>query len=1403
MPLELDAEEIASLEGTTQIAGSAVRKLLEHYNQDVNARVHLELGTKEALRHRLDDIKNSHTASGKKHLIIIQVNSIEKGFHPGDQGHYVGLVIDKPAKAGVGAEPYKIQYIDPMSHGINPAIKGLIIGKIGVVEIEEYKGGIQYARVAGGEVTGNNHDCGAMLVYLITRVAHNQALPSLPLGGDRTYNSKQIGGDLRSLFKNDNNKGTKTDLEARLFGVITDDDHHEEDAVPTSTSAFRWQVEVQFKRLKDALLAISKERIREISRFIGKEVARLNKDGGYIHGIHQTLIEMIKDKMEEHIKDNVINGEQHREYLVRMAEVEGERTEERERLKKEELSGLDGHDRAIMEAELNSEDSEAEDSSNTGADDEDEENDNSEGSSNEEESGEGDDGSSTHSSGSDSEDKTSDAKEDAQVQVVRHYSNDMKGRLEKYIDDEADVVVSDWDGKEGLKEWHEGNEEEVIEAAEYREWATRILDSFGDLEDVLNLLDTFFGDEEGYSWFIHDLIMSRLDFGTDLLNEIDFVEGGITREEVELVLAAADLFIDWEENQVSDPLFIVKTLSKAFSKFRNGKGGDVDKVLEDLQERLLYYDDKEVSPECKKVEDKFNDAFARNDYVEAQRIWSIYTAYRRHLHDNKVMDEEGGDAISYSGSAAAKNSLTIKKRLDAALDRAELYEMRLYPHPRLKKLVYKDVDGVAEFNLGTLMGELEAVGKSIEQNRPIEGGQKRKNIFVSAFTFVVSAKLESGVFKREFVTVKLDLGYAARLLSKNPTDGVMAVGEDLTAIAREDIIRGYKVFATEADGIGAADAVTTGSAVNINTNINHSERVLMQAFRKQVNIERIVQLLREEVIKKFGDGYSNNYVVDTIALVGYSTNTVCDNCSPTLIYLQNSREEGGSLNLLAKELNRHVEGKIKFTTRGYNAERGEQDFSQFRMQTFVSAQVNFASQAHDMTDHHCGTKQPKPPKKTYNPKAKLILPEDVFGLHMAVKLDGGSYTLGQPYIVEFSGVDHSADYFPTGQHFPGVCFTSGGDSWHAAIPKGVLVPNVGVVARVAIKYHNELLNSDEGTGLLNLAQRTVGAEAVDLLLELGKDVSIAEQILSAANEQGATRVLTTLMGFDGQDLLPIEVGNIVSAVPTFQQHSQQLKLITDHTSADFDYANIGMQTISVLGVTTMKIVETRAALTYVLTEIIPIFARNTKAIENTNFMYSECPWIGAYLLGGLAFSLSFPGIENVPLLSKVLAPVSSTASYISRHLYHTEIKQKLLGDDYANNCMVNVIADAAFGGIGSLPFAIMTGNPTPVVYGALQGGVIGGLACASSYNNNYASNVVANIATVSGLIYYMGAASFSIADFQEVILSVHKVASAISIAALAHKTMKSVADMVVNTFSLEDNNEIKVDVMGDNEQEVV
>ena len=194
MPLDLNAEEIESLDRNAQATGSTLKKLLMHYNEDLGGgKTHVEINSKKALEYQLRRI------GGGKSLLILNVNALNKDF-TGETNHYVGLVIEPTI-------PASVQYIDPLGENISPVIKDFINDTIvGGADISQYTSGLQYA-------TGER-DSRSMLVYLMTKAAHNQELPILPEAENKVKESKAIGRRLRRKYKSDNGKkiSDSTDL---------------------------------------------------------------------------------------------------------------------------------------------------------------------------------------------------------------------------------------------------------------------------------------------------------------------------------------------------------------------------------------------------------------------------------------------------------------------------------------------------------------------------------------------------------------------------------------------------------------------------------------------------------------------------------------------------------------------------------------------------------------------------------------------------------------------------------------------------------------------------------------------------------------------------------------------------------------------------------------------------------------------------------------------------------------------------------------------------------------------------------------------------------------------------------------------------------------------------------------
>ncbi len=194
MPLDLNAEEIESLDRNVQATDSTLKKLLMHYNDDLGGvKTHVEINSERALEYQLRRI------GGGKSLLILNVNALDKDF-TGETNHYVGLVIEPTI-------PASVQYVDPLGEKISPVIKDFINDTVvGGADITEYTKELQYAK---GE-----RDSRSMLVYLMTKAAHNQELPVLPDAEDKVKESKAIGRRLRRKYKSDNGKeiGASTDL---------------------------------------------------------------------------------------------------------------------------------------------------------------------------------------------------------------------------------------------------------------------------------------------------------------------------------------------------------------------------------------------------------------------------------------------------------------------------------------------------------------------------------------------------------------------------------------------------------------------------------------------------------------------------------------------------------------------------------------------------------------------------------------------------------------------------------------------------------------------------------------------------------------------------------------------------------------------------------------------------------------------------------------------------------------------------------------------------------------------------------------------------------------------------------------------------------------------------------------
>ena len=337
-------------------------------------------------------------------------------------------------------------------------------------------------------------------------------------------------------------------------------------------------------------------------------------------------------------------------------------------------------------------------------------------------------------------------------------------------------------------------------------------------------------------------------------------------------------------------------------------------------------------------------------------------------------------------------------------------------------------------------------------------------------------------------------------------------------------------------------------------------------------------------------------------------------------------------------------------------------------------------------------------------------------------------------------------------------------------------PSVIEVRRAQICYDNDLLNFHTGIAMFNAADRLQDPhrkEAVDLLFRLGEDNHFAKAILEAADEHGIEATLNTLIG-GGNNFKTTEVS------------SSAKRSGASPRGPFYDKVFNKMGALSAFGGAMMKIVETKEAIFYILTEIIPWLDKDRQASENSSFIETQGPWIAAHLAGGLVFATAFSSKAGVP----VIAPIFSTAAYTLKYAYHAA-KLQLLGEyEGVGFGLVKVVADALWGGLIALPIALLTGNPLGIVYGALQGALIGGLSCYGHSSPSYdESTLLANTAVVGGLsyAYLQGMISLSASSYSNVMLSLTKVSNIILATAFLHNTVKSLSNVFYDLFSPEEN----------------
>ncbi|MGN6670781.1 MAG: hypothetical protein ACTHJ4_04510 [Candidatus Nucleicultricaceae bacterium] len=516
----------------------------------------------------------------------------------------------------------------------------------------------------------------------------------------------------------------------------------------------------------------------------------------------------------------------------------------------------------------------------------------------------------------------------------------------------------------------------------------------------------------GYSWLINEDVEGSLSTSEDFVDK-HYQTMRLDKDILGSVLCALWFDFDWEEHDFFDSKYIQKTYVSTLMKLVKGEVSfDLKEKLTERISRLFTFHGEDFDEPFKAIPDRFNHFVEKRNWLAAMIEWSIYATYRKTFSVPPV----GG--VSHPLFHQLNRKSILQKKMTGAHDRAKKAYTKVYPHPRTNRVVYgKKQETRAEMNFAVELKKLKEIGQRYESKRPSKASAA--NIFVPQLYVIVSKTPVTDVDQREekqFMPVSLVLKEGdKRAVNRTNTDVVYKGQRARDAFyyreAKNHIVKGQKIQEkTDEDAAAFAEKVITqeGDIVSAKKGqaqrIIHSERVFVEALSDAQYIQNMVVRFQEQLLESSGPGH---YQVYGGLMLGYSTNTVCEYCTPTLIALQNATEKSGFLGLFVRSL-LGAQGGVQFKVHGFNPEKRTMNWSKFRLNTIVTAKINFDCEAHDLADagQHSHGHVSKPPKDTHNPKAKLFFEDDAINIKPSSK-EGSPKSIS--YFFEFVGPDLHAD----------------------------------------------------------------------------------------------------------------------------------------------------------------------------------------------------------------------------------------------------------------------------------------------------------------------------------------------------------------------------------------------------------
>ncbi|MBW8310111.1 MAG: hypothetical protein K0M45_10855 [Candidatus Paracaedibacteraceae bacterium] len=546
--------------------------------------------------------------------------------------------------------------------------------------------------------------------------------------------------------------------------------------------------------------------------------------------------------------------------------------------------------------------------------------------------------------------------------------------------------------------------------------------------------------EGGYSWLINEVIEGSFRTSEDFVNKISS-QIDVPQALLSNIFGSLWFDYDWEEFDFDDPNFIAKTYNQTLSDLLdNERAGDVKSGLLNSLQKLFVFNGSDFDSPFNAIPSRYKKYVDQNNWLKALIEWSVYTTYQK-VFENPA---KKSNVTSYKTSTPALPVLShfhketyLTSRLEAAYERAQESYTKVYPHLETRYLVYGKADSPtqARLDLQQALGNLKYVGKHLEPHRK---GKKTANVFVPALFFIVSSQSDKNSPKH-FLEVPLTFeNLPRRPLTCHTSDKVFESDYSTDPYyfdqVKHDVIIGKVIQGYDAEEAEKNIEELIHNEGLCNPQLVHSERVLVEILKNPLHIETLCNNLVSRLRETFGPGL---YKVHGGTLLGYSTNTICPNCTPTLLSWQNSKAEDQFLSIFTAYIN-NLKGDVQCYTKGYNPHTNMMEGHKFRLNTFITASINFDPQANDLADagQHAHTKNKCAPKKTHNPHAKLFFPQDEINLSQLPLADDNTPEKLQRFFYEFVGKDihpttiEENPYFKGNKlAFPGIILSSGSEPW--------------------------------------------------------------------------------------------------------------------------------------------------------------------------------------------------------------------------------------------------------------------------------------------------------------------------------------------------------------------------------------